>query len=183
MPGFRYPPQLIKECSLLPSQTFQWTTCPGVSSKALSSVTLLTQRAGLSRSMLHQTSWLQRIYKWVLMDVRSPGQPLLPYDISSQGLCLPGAKVIASKMSSDQKCTPSVPQAKKTTTTTGTQLPTSTGERYMGSWLCQQLLFILELCTRVMILSDIPQTLPICVKLALSAVQRQTILVCLFEGI
>ena len=113
MPGFRYPPQLIKECSLLPSQTFQWTTCPGVSSKALSSVTLLTERAGLSRSMLHQTSWLQRIYKWVLMDVRSPGQPLLPYDISSQGLCLPGAKVIASKMSSDQKCTPSVPQAKK----------------------------------------------------------------------
>lgn len=47
------------------------------------------------------------------MGVRSPGQPLLPYDISSQGLCLPEAKVIASKMSSDQKCTLSVPQAKK----------------------------------------------------------------------
>ena len=47
------------------------------------------------------------------MGVRSPGQPLLPYDISSQGLCLPEAKVIASKMSSDQKCTLSVPQAKQ----------------------------------------------------------------------
>lgn len=47
------------------------------------------------------------------MGVGSPGQPLLPYDISSQGLYLPGAKVIASKMSSDQKCTPSIPQAEK----------------------------------------------------------------------
>lgn len=69
------------------------------------------------------------------MGVRSPGQPLLPYDISSQGLCLPEAKVIASKMSSDQKCTLSVPQAKKNKNKNkpGTQLPTSTGEWYMAS--------------------------------------------------
>lgn len=183
--GLGCPPQLIQHClpafyhilvnDMVNDVSKNWDCSP--SRERLSSATLLTERPDLSKSILNQTSWLQRIDKWTLMGVESPGQLLLPDSVLSSK-----ARDTACKLCVNRRVCPEHQREIKKSQRS-IQLPMSTHGWFAGSWLRQQLWFIPKLCTGALILSDVTQTWPMCAELGMSAVQRRIVLVCLFWGI